>query len=448
MKIALTCLRLQIVTMIYLSFAAQGRAVADERGNGGEVKTCSVASEPRIEMLDLYEARVRGFTLDLGSDGTWRERISQTLTDLDALDHQRADVYNAWLNEFEANAAFLPNIILTGIPDAGTTVIPAGCLVQQIATQAEPTLPGDKRYTISLDLWNQLDEVNKAVLVMHEIILRDAIASGQTASRRSRYFNGYLTSSARHTGYYQYFAALDAAALFRSEVYEIDGEPWRGSGLVFFASNNIQSGTALASATYQVGNRAINFSSGGRSFFQNGELASGRLAADEVFPVAGATITALSGYEAQFHPGGAIKLARRANSVTLAVGFQQILFHHGPLSFFANGAIESGKPRWDYSFPVWQGTVKIYSAQSGENMAYFYDNGQFAGGNLDVNMLKLKTGASISVKLDATFYPDGSVKSATLAADADLQAVDGTVQHRGRDARVAFDQDGLLKLVQ
>lgn len=42
-----------------------------------------------------------------------------------------------------------------------------------ILIQKDPQFPSEKRYSINLDLWNRLDGVNRAGMIMHEILYRE-----------------------------------------------------------------------------------------------------------------------------------------------------------------------------------------------------------------------------------------------------------------------------------
>jgi hypothetical protein len=61
--------------------------------------------------------------------------------------------------------------------------------------QRPPKFPGEKRYVVAKDLWDRLDENNRAVLVLHEMILGDAIEDEHQTSESSRYLNGLITGN-------------------------------------------------------------------------------------------------------------------------------------------------------------------------------------------------------------------------------------------------------------
>lgn len=156
------------------AFADENLMGGDRVGNGGDVVICG----KKIELLDIYEARVSGYEIKKPAGKTYQEMIKSLLqTNLQPIQPKRTAKYLKFLETFESEAQFLPGIKLSDVDDAGMVAIPTGCDLKQIAIQlSDDERPaGKKRYTVSLDLWNKLDEFNKMSLVLHEIIYREAI---------------------------------------------------------------------------------------------------------------------------------------------------------------------------------------------------------------------------------------------------------------------------------
>jgi hypothetical protein len=179
-----------------LTTAAQaGRDV----GSGGIVVKCLNADEVPIssELLDFYEARAL-LNLPVRDDLLVLEQQAFILTSLRALfvfDPSRALRLAGWYSDFFNESSFLQDIALTDTNDADNVAVPDGCILQQTAIQKEPLFPEEKRYYLSQSVWNYLSEKDRAGLILHELIYRDAIALGQTNSRRTRLFLGLLTSN-------------------------------------------------------------------------------------------------------------------------------------------------------------------------------------------------------------------------------------------------------------
>jgi hypothetical protein len=162
-------------------------------GNGGDVVYCPGRPTP-VEMLDVYEARViRGIKIDMGASMlTAEQKADLAFSRLGTLSPVRSQNYRQWLKEFESEALYVANADLVGIPDSQHIVIPVGCQIKQLVIQNTPKFPGDKRYTICKDLWDQMDTDNRAAMIIHEVIYREAIEVGVLNSIGSRYLAGAL----------------------------------------------------------------------------------------------------------------------------------------------------------------------------------------------------------------------------------------------------------------
>jgi hypothetical protein len=184
--------------LLCASLLASEAWAGKEAGNGGNVVTCRKAdhSLTSIEMLDYYEARVfRGISVSMGDASfDYKQKIDLVLDRLAKSDPGRAERYRGWAKSFMSEAALIPGITLTPIPDSDQVGLPRGCAMEQIAIQKEPQFPQDSRYTISKDLWDNLDEQGKAGLILHEIIYREALGFGHQTSVASRYFHSLIAS--------------------------------------------------------------------------------------------------------------------------------------------------------------------------------------------------------------------------------------------------------------
>lgn len=189
------------VLSLVLSSAAWA-AGGDWIGNGGDLLRCAQSGTAKVEfeLLDYYEGRYyRGLQPDLGPQGTsFDDKVKYVLKRLERRNPSRGALYRSWYQTFFNETRFFLEGRIVEIPDTGPVVIPEGCSIQQIAAQLpdEQILPGDHRYTIDLNLWNQISEETRAGLVLHELVYREAITNLQMNSKRVRYFNEYISSSA------------------------------------------------------------------------------------------------------------------------------------------------------------------------------------------------------------------------------------------------------------
>lgn len=187
-----------LILISKLSLAGQGT------GNGGDVLVCKNESDEiiSVELYDYFEAKEKrtSFSLETGDpELDYIGKVKFVLEKVRRLDPNRANLYEKWFKEFlDKSVTSFTNKELSDIPDTGEVLIPQGCEIVQIAHQNEP-LPGEYRYIIRKDLWELMDEANKAGLVLHELIYREAKYDNSLVhnnSRRVRYFNS--TISSRH----------------------------------------------------------------------------------------------------------------------------------------------------------------------------------------------------------------------------------------------------------
>lgn len=224
-------------------------------GNGGDVVFCP--GEKGITLLDYFEAETLWqIKLDLG-EGDYRQKVINVLNRLQKISETRAKLYKKWFEEFEQNARFIPNIVFQDISDSSHVGIPHGCRIEQVAIQRTPQFDEDRRYLISKDIWDQLDEDSKAGLILHELIYREAINEfDHTNSIPSRYFNAKISSDQIENWHqqdlYQIYLKLPFWNMryqgvdiqFSPKFQEVDQPK-------FYSNHNLKSAFAVPGSTYQ-----------------------------------------------------------------------------------------------------------------------------------------------------------------------------------------------------
>lgn len=161
-------------------------------GNGGDVVVC----KDSIRLLDFYEASFSTSPLDIQKGGrTKEEMLSFVLNRLKGLAEKRADKYLQQVKTFFDESVILRNVEPVDIPDSLHVVVPKGCAIKQAIIQQPDPIWSRKRYNIYGDLWNQLDELTKAGLILHEVIYRDAIDRGHKDSTQARVLTALISSS-------------------------------------------------------------------------------------------------------------------------------------------------------------------------------------------------------------------------------------------------------------
>ncbi|MFN7730246.1 MAG: hypothetical protein ACK5P7_13890 [Bdellovibrio sp.] len=113
---------------------------------------------------------------------------------LDSFSPLLAKRYHEYINSFFNETNFVSGVELVDIPDSNGLIIPVDCKISQLVVMVSDGSYGNKRYIINEDLWNLLDDDNKAATLFHEVIYRLAIETGQNDSRWTRYFNAIVFS--------------------------------------------------------------------------------------------------------------------------------------------------------------------------------------------------------------------------------------------------------------
>jgi hypothetical protein len=146
-----------------------------EKGNGGDAVVCrdSKGNVTSAELFDYYEGKtLYQVKPDLGSSQDYRSMVIHALKRLERVDHMLSRKYVNRTFTIEDEMAKLPGIKLEDIKDTGEIYIPNGCAIEQVAIRrkAEIVKPGEKRFIVSLDIWEKMPALDKAGLILHEII--------------------------------------------------------------------------------------------------------------------------------------------------------------------------------------------------------------------------------------------------------------------------------------
>lgn len=169
----------------------------NEVGNGGKVMVCENANVKTFEILDYFEARsLSGLTLTAHQSADPMVIVNSILSMLEKFDAARAIKYKHWAETFLSESSFLKQADLWQIGDTGPVLSINGCLLKQAVVQRKPEFTLQKRYLFNNEIWDALDSQNRAGLILHEIVYRDAIERGHIISAATRYFTGLIGSTA------------------------------------------------------------------------------------------------------------------------------------------------------------------------------------------------------------------------------------------------------------
>lgn len=195
-----TLIRLTYIFVLSLTLSPLGSNAGVGTSGGGHVIVCDGRRADTlgyVTLLDIYEAE-HVFKMSL--------RIPQTSLqdELNILASQLQIVLGAsaripsplngetLLEWWENRAQFIPTMSAhTG--DYGVMpALPTGCGVKQIAIYDD----ANDIIQVSLDLWESLDDFNKAALIAHELIYHDRrLSDREVSSETSRYLVGRVFST-------------------------------------------------------------------------------------------------------------------------------------------------------------------------------------------------------------------------------------------------------------
>lgn len=186
------------------SFGQDRLANGNGVGNGGDVVTCKNS----IEILDFTEAKIlkRFKLIESPQSIKFLEVAKLRLLKLKPLDSRLFNQYDKVLRMIESRWKLIDNASFRDVPDSFEIALPEGCHLEQLAIQQE--IEGKTQIHISKKLWDQLNPLNQAGLLLHEIIYEHFIALGEKNSIKARKFNAFLFSKEIETntkGQYQNF---------------------------------------------------------------------------------------------------------------------------------------------------------------------------------------------------------------------------------------------------
>lgn len=180
--------------LILLSLILTSHAFAGDKGNGGYSIVCRDAQSGRVtsaELLDVYEGRVlykRNFEVAQNSIADLVSAAQAKVADFGYF----ASKLQKEINLIEKNTIFIPEgNELEPTDDAFPPIKKKGCKFEQLANY---TNAGE--LLISTEIYDELDNVNKAALIIHEAIYAIRRKSlGETTSQNTRRLVAHLLST-------------------------------------------------------------------------------------------------------------------------------------------------------------------------------------------------------------------------------------------------------------
>ena len=202
-------------------------------GNGGDVVVCKINGKEKVRLLDFFEIDMMKnfykkidekqydeflqltpdyknfdgirskvmYSLDKMKDLSplFTRRINTTalifLNDVETYESLKNELPLEKINEKLSHTYFIDGT-LQDLPDANFKFIPDNCEVKQLVIHEEESLYVNKRFIVNVNLWNKLNQEDKAGTITHEAIYYDAISYFRhNNSTSSRYFNALISSN-------------------------------------------------------------------------------------------------------------------------------------------------------------------------------------------------------------------------------------------------------------
>lgn len=453
-----------------LNVYATGRTV----GNGGDVIVCKNQTGQVVstELLDFYEGRIlKGLAVDLGpSSLSIEEKLEKALVRLERVSFHRAQRYRDHAKSFFQEMLLLNEGHLADIPDAGNIIIPKGCGIEQIANQSPPLYIDDKRYVIDASLWSQLSNDDRAGLILHEIIYREALELGHENSVAVRLLTSNISSQKIETmtvqDYSQFLKELgfNTTSIQGASINLIPGLP------EFFQNGGLKTAHVVDNSSFKWGHETLRLRNQ-IQFYESGALREIVLKDIQVFPLLG-KVRSMAPYRIHFYESGSVEGATfyeqtefKTSNYDFTLSGAAYFYENG---FFRLGNIYSGYVMIQNQAASVHGVLQLYPQGQFKNglivkpfnlsiaedrytilgPLYLSDNGKVLQASLQTNSyfkianLPIKFSAS----WDITFYPHTEkVRQACLAENVILKFCDGRTQRISEHTILEFSEAGCVQ---
>jgi hypothetical protein len=146
-------------------------------GNGGYVLKCEKQNVITFESYDILEGRVL-YDIEpvYSKKNDFLQKAEDIIKRLEKLNPSRTKLYLQWLSSFLKESKFLPKgVNLIDVPDISIGIRPDNCKLIQTIVQTANFEKQGYRYIIDTEVWDSLDNDNKAALIIHELIYREAV---------------------------------------------------------------------------------------------------------------------------------------------------------------------------------------------------------------------------------------------------------------------------------
>lgn len=205
-----------LFSLLIANPAAAARPSGYELGNGGFFIQCTsqsslgagVFSVDRIEGEKLHGLKS---SPELAKFATESELVQHVIGQLGKINPSRAARFTAWYNELSAKRVFIKDLYIESVKDGNVTLVPPGCESRQAAVFVAEPGSENIRFLFDQDLWTTASVLDRAYLVLHELIYREALLPQENLHRNSmasRYLNAFLFANAENLNQDQWIKAL------------------------------------------------------------------------------------------------------------------------------------------------------------------------------------------------------------------------------------------------
>lgn len=194
-----------VAAILAIPFSSYAICNGDEICNGGDVIMCPTGP---IQTLDIVErGALYGFSprsdegfLSFVRSLRQEAHFDSILSPLKKLSREMHKCLNSYVknDHFWAEMKFVKSSELGDVKDESAFAIPNGCKKEQAIIQFRRTMPiSGPRYLINDNIWKQMNDYQRAALILHEVVLRNYILNPQWNgdTKSVRYLVGLLTSA-------------------------------------------------------------------------------------------------------------------------------------------------------------------------------------------------------------------------------------------------------------
>lgn len=164
-------------------------------GNGGDGVFCvSPEGQPlNGTLLDFYESK-QPLPPDIGVNDSYILIAENILKKIKKAAPKISEQYSIRLKNIESEFEFIKTEKLVDISDSMNFLSPgnSNCQILQIIIRKKFVTKNESRFLVQENLWNRLDNINKAGLILHEIIYEHFSKLGQENSVKARRLNSFM----------------------------------------------------------------------------------------------------------------------------------------------------------------------------------------------------------------------------------------------------------------